>query len=75
MGMIVALVNLQLGRHLAAHLRLGKHALDGVFHNLFRTALKQARERLLAQAAGKSGVAAIQLLLALQARQPDLLGS
>ncbi len=42
MRMRVALVDLQLGSHLAAHLRLWEHALDGIFHNLFRTPFEQA---------------------------------
>ena len=36
--------------------------------------LEQARKRLFAQTAGEAGVAAIDLLLALQPGQPDLLG-
>src|SRR5450631_3058182 len=40
--MSVALVDLQLGSHLAAHLRLWQHALYGIFHNLFRTPCEQA---------------------------------
>ena len=72
--MLVAAINLELGAHLAAQLGLGQHALDRFFDNLFRTALEQAHERLFAQAAGETGIAAIKLLLALQPGQPHLLG-
>ncbi len=73
-GVIRAAINLQLGSHLAAQLGLGQHPLDCLFDDLFRTAGEQANERLFAQAAGEAGVAAIDLLLALQAGQPHFVG-
>ncbi len=71
--MLVAPVDLELGGHLPAHLALGQHALDRVFHNLLRPARQEANERLFAQPTGKPGVAAVDLLLALQAGQHNLL--
>src|SRR5215469_9289382 len=72
--MLVAAVDVQLRSHLAAHLGLGQHALDRLFHNLFRLALEQADERLFAQTTGETGIAAIDLLLALETGEPNLLG-
>ena len=72
--MLVAAVNIQLGRHLAAQLGLGQHALDRFFHDLFRLPLEQPHKRLLTQTARKAGVTAIHLLLALQPGQAYLLG-
>jgi hypothetical protein len=40
---------------------------------MLRLAVQQARERLLAQPAGETGVAAIELALSLEAGQADLL--
>jgi hypothetical protein len=72
--MLIALVNLELGGHLAAELGLGKHALDRLLDDGFGTAGKQLDEALFTQAAGKAGVAAIHLLVALHAGEDDLLG-
>src|SRR5581483_12107251 len=47
--------------------------LDRLFHDLFRLALEQADKGLFTQTARESGVAAINLLLALQPCQADLL--
>src|SRR5690348_10318664 len=70
--MLSALVNLQLGGHLAAQLGLGQHALDRLFDDCLRPPCKQLDERLLAQATGKSGVTAIELGLGLEAGEDDL---
>ncbi len=72
--MVGALVDLELGGHLAAELALGQHALDGLFENLFRTADEQLAVLLFAQAAGEAGVAAVELLAGLHAGEVDLLG-
>src|SRR6201999_2266510 len=73
-GMLVALVNLELGGHLAAHLGLRKHALNGFLNNLFRLALEQPNEPLFAQTSRETRITAIYLLLALQPSQTHLLG-
>ena len=48
--------------------------MDGLLDNFFRTALHQADEGFLAQAAREAGIAAIKLLLSLHAGQTNLLG-
>src|ERR1700679_3533585 len=68
------LVDLELGGHLAAELALGQHALDGFLEDLLRTANEQLAVLFLAQAAGETGVAAIELLASLHAGDLDLLG-
>ena len=72
--MLLAAIDVELRAHLAAHLGLGQHALDRLFHNLFRLALEQADKRFFAQTTRETRVAAIDLLLALQTGQPNLLG-
>jgi len=72
--MLVALVDLELGGHLASELGLGEHALDGLLDDGFGTAGEQLDEALFAQAAGEAGVAAIELLVALHAGEDDLFG-
>ncbi len=71
---LVALVDLELGGHLAAELALGQHALDGLLDDGFGTAGEQLDEALFAQTAGEAGVAAIELLVTLHAGEDDLLG-
>src|SRR5579883_1151695 len=73
MRVLLTAIHIQLRRHFAAELGLGQHALDRFFNNLFRLALKQANEGLFAQAAGETGVAAIDLALALEAGEAYLL--
>ena len=72
--MLVIAVDLELGRHLTAHLGLGEHALNGFLDDFFGAALEQAKERLLAQTAGEAGVAAIHLFLRLEAGEANLFG-
>src|SRR5271156_2220920 len=74
MRVLVALVNLELGVHLPAHLGLGEHALDGFFDDLFGLKGEEADKGLFAQAAGEAGVAAVELSLALEAGEPNLFG-
>src|SRR5882762_7344399 len=73
MRMLIAAVDLQLGRHLAAHLGLRQHTFDRLLDNCLRLANQQLRKLFLAQSARIARVAAIQLLLALQPCQNDLL--
>ena len=70
--MLRTLVDLELGGHLAAHLALGQHALDGLFDDGLGTACKQLDEGLFAQTTGETGVAAIELLAGLEAGENDL---
>lgn len=72
--MLTALVNLELGGHLPAHLGLGKHALDGLLDDCLRTAGEQLDEGLFTQTAGKTGIAAIELGVRLETRKDDLFG-
>ncbi len=72
--MLCALVDLELGGHLAAELGLGKHALDGLLDDGFGATGEELDEGLFAETAGESGVAAIELLVSLQAGEDDLLG-
>src|SRR6202012_5787770 len=68
-----ALVDLELGGHLAAELGLGEHALDGLFDDGLRTAGEQVQERFFAEAAGVAGIAAIELGVSLEPGQMNLL--
>src|ERR1700728_4599852 len=72
--MVLVAIDVELGGHFATQLRLGQHALDRFFDNLFGPACEQAREGLLAEAAGKTGIAAVDLALALEAGEPDFAG-
>jgi hypothetical protein len=72
--MLGALVDLELGCHLAAELGLGEHALDGFLEDLLGATGEQLDEALFTQAAGEAGVAAVQLLASLHAGEVDLLG-
>ena len=58
---LAALVDLELGGHLASELGLGEHALDGLLDDGFGTAGEELDEGLFAEAAGEAGVAAIEL--------------
>jgi hypothetical protein len=69
-----ALVDLELGGHLAAKLGLGKHTLHGLLDNGLGTAGKKTNERLFAKSSGKTGVAAIELLVGLETGKEDLFG-
>src|SRR5258708_1627855 len=72
--MLCAFVDLELGGHLAAELGLGKHTLDGLLDDGFGATGEKLDERLFAEAAGKAGVAAIELLVRLEAGEHDLFG-
>src|SRR5579862_3768175 len=74
MRVLCALVDLELGCHLAAHLGLRQHALDGLLDDGFGATGEELDEGLFAEAAGESGVAAIELLVSLEAREHDLFG-
>src|SRR5438045_9700433 len=72
--MLCAFVDLELGGHLAAKLGLGKHTLDGLLNDGFGATGEELNERLFAETAGEAGVAAIELLVRLEAGQHDLFG-
>src|SRR5437879_13921239 len=72
--MLCTFVDLELGGHLATKLGLGQHPLDGLLDDGFRATGEELDERLFAETAGKSGVAAIELLVRLEAGQHDLFG-
>lgn len=72
--MLSALVHLELGGHLATELGLGKHAFDGLLNDCLWTASKELDEGLFAETTGEAGVAAIELLVSLEAGEDDLLG-
>src|SRR6202012_5654328 len=65
-GVLSPPVDLELGCHLAAHLAFGQHAFDGVLDNLLRPARHEAHKGLFPQAARKTGVTTIDLLLTLE---------
>ena len=69
---LIALVDLELGGHLAAELALGQHALDALLDDSFGTASEQLDEALFAETAGEASVAAIELLVALHAGENNL---
>src|SRR3954453_11916221 len=72
--MLWAFVNFELGGHLAAELGLGKHTLDGLLDDGFGATGEELDEGLFAEATGEAGVAAIELLVRLEAGQHDLFG-
>jgi hypothetical protein len=72
--MLGALVDLELGGHLAAKLGLGQHALDGLLDDGFGATGEELDEGLFAETTGEAGVAAIELLVSLEAGQHDLFG-
>ena len=72
--MLAALVDLELCGHLAAHLVLGEHSLDGLLDDGLGTAGKELDEGLFAETTGEAGVAAIELGVSLEAGEDDLLG-
>ena len=72
--MLVVAIDVELGGHFAAEFGLGEHALDGLFDDLLGAALDEADEGLLAQTAGKAGIAAIGLALAFEAGEADFAG-
>src|SRR5277367_6951508 len=72
--MLRALVHLELGGHLAAELGLGQHALDGLLDDGFGATGEKLDEGLFAETTGEAGVAAIELLVRLEASQNDLFG-
>ena len=69
---LIALVDLELGGHLAAELALGQHAFDALLDDSFGTASEQLDEALFAKTAGEAGVTAIELLVALHAGENNL---
>src|SRR5271168_833787 len=73
-GVLTSLVDLELGGHLAAELGLGKHALDGLLNDGFGATGEKLDEGLFAKTTGESGVAAIELLVRLEAGEHDLFG-
>src|ERR1700722_10385231 len=73
-GVLTSLVDLELGGHLAAELGLGKHALDGLLNDRFGATGEKLDEGLFAKTTGESGVAAIELLVRLEAGEHDLFG-
>src|ERR1700678_1563223 len=74
MRMLATLVDLKLGGHLTAHLVLGKHALDGLLDDRFGATGQELDEGLFAETTGETGVAAIELLVRLEAGEDDLFG-
>src|SRR5258707_13473369 len=72
--MVCALVHLELGGHLAAKLVFGKHALHGLLDDGFGATGEELDEGLFAETTGEAGVAAIELLVRLEAGQHDLFG-
>src|ERR1700753_1423150 len=72
--MVFALVDLELGGHLAAELGFGQHTFDGLLDDGFGATGEEFDEGLFAEATGETGVAAIELLVRLEAGQHDLFG-
>jgi hypothetical protein len=66
-------VDLQLANLCAAEPVARKHPLHGLPEHLCRSALELLAERTAAQAAGVAGVAVVELLVELLARDVDLL--
>jgi len=69
---LIALVDLELGGHLAAEFALGQHALDALLDDGFGTASEELDEAFFAETAGEAGVTAIELLIALHAGENNL---
>ena len=67
-------IHLDVQRQLAAERTLGEHTADGNLERIGRVALDQRRERVLLEAAGKTGVPVIQLVVELVAGDLDLVG-
>src|SRR4051812_15775164 len=72
--MLVVRIDLQLACHGSTELGMRKHANNGLFHDQLRLALHAIFEVFFAQPARISGIAAIDLLLALHAGDFDLAG-
>jgi hypothetical protein len=67
-------VHLQLRDLLAREAIAREHALDRLADDLGRPTLELRPERPRAETAGKAGMAVVELLVELLARNPDLLG-
>src|ERR1700738_1408984 len=71
---VAALVDLELGGHLASEPGLGEHPLDGLLYDGLGTAGEQLEEGFFAETTGEAGVAAIELAVCLESGEDDFLG-